>query len=388
MISDSAVPDPLLDTAGRVDSMTLERASFRRRFFAWKETERKFSGRYSWNDRGLLSSREEEGEVHLYAYDENGNRIACYRLSKSGEVTGREIWERDSQSRPVRRIFKTSEPPAEEIWTYEHDEAGRMVAERRGDRVRVEKLDSEGRISQEYLYDGERPDLVTEYSYNSSGRLETIEIRGPEGSRHRRTRFSYDDQDRPAAEIVTDSEGRIIRDESYAYGAVHGERWLERVTWIPDGRGHGKRRPREVMYRSFTLGSPPLRNDSGTKQTVAFANGVYNGPVLGNNPEGIGVFQYNDESRYEGEFRNGVMDGPGRMSWPDGRIMEGDFRSGLLQGQGRCIWPDGSSYNGQFRKGKMDGPGIFTWTDGTRFEGLFEDGRRTDQGAWERPGDT
>ena len=382
-----SIPDPLLDTAGQVDSLTLERAAFKRRFFVWRETERRFTARYSWNETGQLTSREEDGEVHLYAYDTNGCRIACYRLNSSGIVTGREIWERDDQSRPLRRILKMTEPPAEEIWTYEHDDAGRMIAERRGDRVRVEKMDRNGRLEQEYLYDGERPDLVTEYSYGESGELISIVIKDPDGSRHRRTSYTYDEEGRLISERIEDSEDRIIKDESYAYGAVHGNRWLERVSWIPDGKAGEKRRPREVIYRSFTYGTQQSRTSLTTQKTVAFANGVYDGPVIEDRPEGFGQFQYNDESRYEGEFRNGTMEGSGRMSWPDGRVMEGKFIQGLLEGDGRCIWADQSSYSGRFQEGKMHGPGVFTWADGTRFEGLFDKGRRTDQGAWERPGD-
>lgn len=382
------ISDPLLDTAGQVDSLTLERAVFKRKYFVWREAERRFTARYSWNADGLLSSWEEDSGAHLYAYDEMGERIACYRLDTAGQVTGREIWERDERSRPVRRILRTTEPPAEEIWTYEHDEAGRMIAERRGERVRVEKLDARGRLCQEYLYDGERPDLVTEYSYDDSDRLKTIIIKSPDGPKHRRTQYSYDEEGRRISEKVTDSEERVIKDESYAYGAVHGNRWLERVSWIPDGKGRGKRRPREVIYRSFTYGNLESRTSPESRQSLAFANGVYHGPVLGKNPEGSGIFQYNDDSRYEGNFRNGVMEGTGRMTWPDGRIMEGNFSRGFLEGDGRCIWSDGSNYSGRFSEGKMDGPGIFTWADGTRFEGLFENGRRTDQGAWERPGDS
>ncbi len=382
------IPEPLLDTAGLVDSLTLERAAFKRRFFIWKEMERHFIARYSWNEDGLLTSREEDGEVHLYAYDDRGNRIACYRLNASGDVTGREMWEWDSRSRLQRRLLKTVEPPAEAIWTYEHDEAGRMKAERRGNRVRVEKLDREGRIEQVYLYDGEKPDLVTDYSYDDSNRLVSIIIKDPDGSRHRRTLYTYDEEGRVASETISDSEDRVIKDEVYAYGATHGKRWLEQVTWIPDGKRHGKRRPREVVYRSFTYSGIQSRSTSVTQQSIAFANGVYNGPVLGEKPEGNGVFQYNDSSRYEGEFRNGVMEGFGRLSWPDGRVMEGVFSRGLLEGNGRCIWADGSRYIGEFRNGRMHGPGVFTWADGTRFEGLFEKGRRTDQGAWERPGDS
>ncbi len=381
-------PNPLLDSDGHVDSLTLERASFKRALFIWKETDRRFTARYSWNERGLLSSKEEDEEVHLYAYDDNDLKIACYRLDKSGNLIGREIWKWDKEKRLTKRIIKTFLPPAEELWSYEHDEAGRMTAECRGNRIRVEIYDPLGRLEQEYLYDGEKPDLITEYSYDDENHLLSVIIREPNGSRHRKTLHSYDTEGRMASETIYNSEDRIIRDEVYAYGATHGKRWLERVTWIPAGTRKGKRRPGEVIYRSFTLGGSFNRSAAGISQSAAFENGIYNGPLVDGKPEGKGIFQYNDNSRYDGEFRAGVMEGYGSLSWADGRVMEGNFLGGLLEGDGRCIWTDGSQYTGAFVNGNMHGPGVFVWADGTRFEGLFEDGRRTDQGAWERPGDT
>ena len=164
------IPDSLLDTDGPVDSLTLERSSFIRRLGVWKEGERRLRARYSWDKEGRLVSKEIDGEVHLYAYDAEGRKVACYCLNQSKTVTERATLEWDERSRLIRRVLKTADPPGEQIWTYEHDEAGRMVAEHRGNRVRVEKFDGEGRILEEYLYDGKSPDLVTEYVYDERGR--------------------------------------------------------------------------------------------------------------------------------------------------------------------------------------------------------------------------
>ena len=211
-------------------------------------------------------------------------------------------------------------------------------------------------------------------------------IREPDGTRHRLTEYTWDDNDRLLAEIVRDSEERVIKDETYVYGASHGSRWLERVTWVPDGRRGKRRRPRDVVYRSFSYGGVRPRSAVAQERSIAFANGIYHGPVLGEKPEGVGIFQYNDESRYEGDFRDGAMEGNGLLLWPDGRKMQGTFKDGVLEGEGACSWADGSRYEGSFRRGRMHGPGVFIWADGTRFEGLFDNGRRTDQGAWEGPG--
>ncbi len=379
------IPDPLLETSGSADSLTLEKALFSKRRFRWREGERELIARYSWDSDGRQTAEERDAESHLFAYDKKGRRTARYRLDSDGRVTEREIWEWDGKDRKTRRILRCAENPEEQEWIYEHDDSGRMTAERKDKKIRVEKRDGEGRIVREYLYDGENADLTTDYSYDSDGRLIEAVIKDPDGAIQRKTVYTWDQEGRPASLQVTDSRGKIIRDESYAYGAVHGKRWLERVTWIPDGGRKGKKRPREVIYRSFTFGSAETRADREPEEIRAYSNGVYRGPLLGDKPEGTGIFQYNDESRYEGDFRNGVMEGRGRLTWPDGRIMEGNFSGGLLEGDGFCVWEDGSRYGGRFRNGRMHGPGTFTWADGTQFEGLFENGTRTDQGVWERP---
>jgi len=382
-----SLPDPIMETNGNVDSLNIEKALFKRRFFTWRETERRFVTRYSWNNKGQLSSIERENEVLLFAYDDTGNRTACYRLNTSGSLISRESMEWDEKKRITRKTLINIEAQNEEIWTWEHDGNGRMSAERNGNTIRVEKYDQKGRIEQEYLYNGEEPDLETDFTYNTNNLLQTITIKNPGGSRHRKTLFAYDVESRIASEIIINAENRTIKDEIYAYGAAQGKRWLERVTWIPQGKRRGKRRPSEVIYRSFTLGGNQSRSAPGSPLSTAFENGVYTGPLVDGKPDGNGLFQYNDSSRYEGEFRKGSIEGRGRLSWPDGRVMEGHFLEGHLEGNGFCIWADGSRFDGGFKKGKMHGPGVFLWADGTRFEGLFEEGKRTSQGAWERPED-
>jgi len=378
--------DFLIDTAGPVDTLTLERQEFRRGYFFWKEGERRFDARYSWNALGKLTSIEKEDGVQLFAYNDHNDKIARYSLDVKGEVEERELWEWDDNHRLQKRSLKTRDNQDEVVWTYEHDEGGRMIAERQGRRVRVERRDEEGRLVQEYLYDENRADLVIWNKYDDENRRVSTVIGKTGGEIQRRTLFAYDDEGRPESELVFDAEGRKIKDELYTYGAAAcGARWLECTIWIP-GRGR-KRRPLEIIFRSFTFSEfQPLSKGDGSDSrdsigsfnpdSIAFKNGVYRGELRGKTPEGHGVFQYNDSSRYEGEFRNGLMEGSGRLSWPDGRTMEGNFSAGRLEGQGRCTWADGSTYVGEFLRGTMHGMGVFTWANGERYEGRFNNGRR------------
>ncbi|MCG8452660.1 MAG: hypothetical protein MI717_05725 [Spirochaetales bacterium] len=378
-IMETMIPDPLLDTAGPADSLALEIADFTRRLFSWREGERQMVARYSWDASGKLTSREHPEGLELFAYTENGHMSARYELNKDGKVMLRETWERDGQSRPLKRTIQEEGKEPIHI-TYEHDESGRIRAERQGQRVRVEKTDAEGRLVEEYLSEAGETDTVTAYQYTQANQLHSKEILDPNGTLHRRTLFGWDEEGRLSSLRIENGEGHPVREEQYAYGASHGPRWLERITWIPDGRKAHSLRPKQALYRSFSFGDerPPI-----LQHTLAFSNGIYTGAAQDGSPHGQGHFQFNDGSIYQGEFRHGQMEGQGRMEWADGRWMEGIFQQGVLQGPGSCAWPDGRLYKGEFHQGNMHGPGEFIWPDGTRFRGIFEEGKHTEQGAWD-----
>ena len=45
----------------------------------------------------------------------------------------------------------------------------------------------------------------------------------------------------------------------------------------------------------------------------------------------------------------------------------------VREGSGRMDWADGSWYEGEFRNGRMNGHGIFCDSEGRTYEGTFED---------------
>lgn len=365
--------------------MTIEQASFERRRGLWKETNRCFIARYSWDTSGRLAAIEEDRGISLFAYNESNQNIACYSLDASGTVTGWETMEWDKQSHLLRRAVKTRDSSEQQVWTYQHDISGRMASEQCGSRLRVEKYNQNGFIIQESLYDDGRPELTSEYFYDQHGSMTKVLVKDPYGARCRKIEYVWGEDRRLESILVWDSRNELIIDETYVYGATHGAQWLERVTWVPEGRRRGKKRPRDVVYRSLSFGRLKPSSPITEKRSIAFSNGVYHGSVLNGKPEGHGIFQYNDESCYKGDFRDGRMEGQGKLTYSDGREMEGRFKGGLIVGTGRCAWADGSRYEGSFKDGKMDGLGVFIWTDGTRFKGQFENGRITDHGVWEYP---
>ncbi|KAK4755999.1 hypothetical protein SAY87_009756 [Trapa incisa] len=114
-------------------------------------------------------------------------------------------------------------------------------------------------------------------------------------------------------------------------------------------------------------------------------------------PMGACKFFWPTGATYEGEFKNGFMDGKGTYMGPSGETYrglwvmnmqhgqgmksfvngdcyEGVWRRGLPDGQGKYQWHNGNYYIGQWRNGKLYGNGTLIWANGNRYDGFWEDG--------------
>ena len=57
---------------------------------------------------------------------------------------------------------------------------------------------------------------------------------------------------------------------------------------------------------------------------------------------------------YEGEYKNDLYDGKGKLFYENGKYYEGEFVEGLKHGKGILFYKDGKiKYDGQFEKGKF-----------------------------------
>lgn len=88
--------------------------------------------------------------------------------------------------------------------------------------------------------------------------------------------------------------------------------------------------------------------------------------------KGKAVAYYGGEviSTYEGEYKNGVREGHGRLTY-NGVVKEGTFANGQLTGEGSMETEDGHSYSGHFVNYKMHGTGKLKLANGASFEGWF-----------------
>lgn len=113
--------------------------------------------------------------------------------------------------------------------------------------------------------------------------------------------------------------------------------------------------------------------------------------------EGQGTLKSN-KATLEGQFRNGLLDGQGKITRSNGTILEGQFQDGQLNGRGKISKSDGRTWEGLFRNGKplftepgktglFEGEGNFVFL-GTRFEGQFKEGQLNGRGLITEPNGT
>uniref|UniRef100_A0A3B5A357 MYND-type domain-containing protein n=1 Tax=Stegastes partitus TaxID=144197 RepID=A0A3B5A357_9TELE len=112
--------------------------------------------------------------------------------------------------------------------------------------------------------------------------------------------------------------------------------------------------------------------------------------------QGLGVQEWLDGSRYEGEFVNGLKHGRGRYTWINGESYEGSFYKDYKHGDALYCWPTGHKFIGKFYLNRKEGyghsepllssqglyhndqrfgPGVVSYSDGRQDVGLWLGGR-------------
>uniref|UniRef100_A0A665V9I6 MYND-type domain-containing protein n=1 Tax=Echeneis naucrates TaxID=173247 RepID=A0A665V9I6_ECHNA len=84
--------------------------------------------------------------------------------------------------------------------------------------------------------------------------------------------------------------------------------------------------------------------------------------------EGVGVQEWADGSRYEGEFVNGFKHGKGKYTWRNGEYYEGSFYKDYRHGDGVYCWPTGHKFIGKFYLNRKEGYGQQMFPNGATFQ--------------------
>ena len=71
-----------------------------------------------------------------------------------------------------------------------------------------------------------------------------------------------------------------------------------------------------------------------------------------------------------------MQNGQGKLTKKNKDVYEGQFRNGLLEGLIIIHYADGSKFRGSYHNGKRKGTAVEETADGVRFEGNYRDDRR------------
>jgi hypothetical protein len=122
-------------------------------------------------------------------------------------------------------------------------------------------------------------------------------------------------------------------------------------------RYHGQ--GKEIYPDGSTFSGHYIDGKRSTKDPSTYHN-VEHGYVLEvrnfddkKQPIGKVVCRFNSGSIYEGEWKNGMMNGPdGVLRNSNGTIYRGGFLDGKYHGEGIMVYPDGVKYEGNWAFGK------------------------------------
>jgi len=105
--------------------------------------------------------------------------------------------------------------------------------------------------------------------------------------------------------------------------------------------------------------------------------------ISGNCKTGTGTYRYNGNSKYTGQFQNGLRHGSGKMTYQDGNVYEGPFVMGKKQGEnGTMVFvSNGDKYVGQWSNDQPNGRGKYYFATKERYEGAFQNGTFEGQGT-------
>ena len=88
---------------------------------------------------------------------------------------------------------------------------------------------------------------------------------------------------------------------------------------------------------------------------------------------------------YDGEWKDGKMNGEGYYLFSDGKSYKGYFKNNNCEGNGSAEYPIGSSYNGEWKNGKFHGDGELSYAGGTAYKGGWKNGKRDGKGILTLP---
>lgn len=99
---------------------------------------------------------------------------------------------------------------------------------------------------------------------------------------------------------------------------------------------------------------------------------TYDGEWIDNKKNGFGIITYTNGNRYEGEWNYDKINGKGKMTYNNGDIYEGDWENDKKNGRGTITYGNGEIYEGEWKNDKRNGFGKMTYKNGEIYEGAWK----------------
>jgi len=96
----------------------------------------------------------------------------------------------------------------------------------------------------------------------------------------------------------------------------------------------------------------------------------------------VGIYTYDDGSKYVGEWKDNKQHGQGTHTWPSGDTYIGEYKDNKKHGQGTYTFAGGDKYIGEFKDNKRHGQGTYTFANGDKYIGEYKDDEYNGQGTY------
>lgn len=97
---------------------------------------------------------------------------------------------------------------------------------------------------------------------------------------------------------------------------------------------------------------------------------------------GYGIYVSTENIIFRGFWKDDKQEGQGEEIYSDNCLYQGNFLNGTKHGKGRFVWSDGSCYEGDFIENSLQGIGTFTWKDGRVYTGQWKNNKMEGKGEF------
>jgi hypothetical protein len=157
---------------------------------------------------------------------------------------------------------------------------------------------------------------------------------------------------------------------------LQGESFSDGIWGIGNELKEIKSSPSRFGIASKNYLEPVSNIVNGKGKTLTYPDGsIYSGEIDNDLPNGNGLRQFGDGTKYEGNFAGGHFHGFGKIFISDGTIREGVWYNDKLNGRGKETFKDGTTFEGTFIDDERQLKGVYKYGNGNIYEGDFLDGK-------------